>query len=269
GRRQGSGHLRIDVRGIHPVSPGKPNIHPTAIVDPGARLADDVIVGPLAVIGAEVEIGPGCRVDAHAFLQGPTRIGRDNHIGAFASIGGDPQDKKYQGERSELVIGDGNTFHEFVTINRGTGEGGGATRIGDDNWIMAYAHVAHDCHIGSHTTFANSATLAGHVEVGDHVVLGGFAGVHQFCKIGAHAFAAMYSAINRDVPPFIYVAGQFAVPRGVNAEGLKRRGFDAERIGAIKRAYRTLYMSHKTLEEARTALAGQAAASDDVRAFCD
>ena len=251
------------------MSPAKPNVHPTAIVDPGARLADDVMVGPLAVIGAEVEIGPGCSVGAHALLQGPTRIGRDNRIGAYASIGGDPQDKKYHGERSELVIGDGNTFHEFVTINRGTGEGGGATRIGDDNWIMAYVHVAHDCHIGSHTIFANNATLAGHVEVGDHVVLGGFAGVHQFCKIGAHAFAAMYSAINRDVPPFIYVAGQFAVPRGVNAEGLKRRGFGAERIGAIKRAYRTLYMSHKTLEDARAALAGQAAASEDVRAFCD
>ena len=257
------------MRGIHPVSPARPSIHPTAIVDPGARLADDASVGPLAVIGAEVEVGPGCRIGAHALLQGPTRIGRDNHIGAYASIGGDPQDKKYHGERSELVIGDDNTFHEFVTINRGTAEGGGATRIGDDNWIMAYAHVAHDCNIGSHTIFANNATLAGHVEIGDWVVLGGFAGVHQFCKVGAHAFAAMYSAINRDVPPFIYVAGQFAEPRGVNAEGLKRRGFDAARITAIKRAYRTLYMSHKTLAEARTALIEQAGASDDVRAFCD
>jgi len=251
------------------VSAVGPNVHPSAIVDPGARLADDISVGPFAVIAAEVEIGPGSRVGAHALIQGPTRIGRDNHIHAYAAIGGDPQDKKYRGERSELVIGDGNTFHEFVTINRGTGEGGGATRIGDDNWIMAYAHVAHDCHIGSHTIFANNATLAGHVEVGDHVVLGGFAGVHQFCKIGAHAFAAMYSAINRDVPPFIYVAGQFAEPRGVNAEGLKRRGFDASRIAAIKRAYRTLYMSHKTLEEARAALAEQAGDSEDVRAFCD
>lgn len=251
------------------MSTARPNIHPTAVIESGARLADDVTVGPLAVIGAEVEIGPGCSVGPHALLHGPTRIGRDNRIGAYASIGGDPQDKKYHGERSELVIGDGNTFHEFVTINRGTGEGGGTTRIGDDNWIMAYVHVAHDCRIGSHVVFANNATLAGHVEVGDHVVLGGFAGVHQFCKIGAHAFAAMYSAINRDVPPFIYVAGQFAVPRGVNAEGLKRRGFDAERIGAIKRAYRTLYMSHKTLEEARAALVEQASASADVRAFCD
>jgi UDP-N-acetylglucosamine acyltransferase len=253
------------VRGKQSVS----HIHPSAIVDPGAKLADDVTVGPLTVIGAEVEIAPGNRVGAHTLIQGPTRIGRNNHIGAYASIGGDPQDKKYTGERSELVIGEGNTFHEFVTINRGTAEGGGVTRIGNDNWVMAYAHIAHDCRIGSHTIFANNATLAGHVEVGDHVVLGGFAGVHQFCKIGAHAFAAMYSAINRDVPPFIYVAGQFAVPRGVNAEGLKRRGFDPERIAAIKRAYRTLYLSHKTLEQARAALADQAGASEDVRAFCD
>ena len=246
-----------------------PNVHPSAIVDPCARLADDVTVGPLAVIGADVEIGPGSRVGAHALIQGPTRIGRDSHIGAYASIGGEPQDKKYHGGRSELSIGDGNTFHEFVTSNRGTAEGGGVTRIGDDNWIMAYVHVAHDCHVGSHTILANNATLAGHVEIGDHVVLGGFAGVHQFCKIGEHAFAAMYSAINRDVPPFIYVAGQFAAPRGVNAEGLKRRGFDAPRIAAIRRAYRTLYMSHKTLEEARVALTEQAKASEDVRVFRD
>ena len=245
------------------------NVHPTAIVDPEAKLADDVTVAPYAVIGAEVDIQPGSTVGAHALIKGPARIGRNNRIGAYASLGGDPQDKKYAGERSELVIGDGNTFHEFVTVSRGTGEGGGTTRIGDDNWVMAYAHIAHDCLVGNHTIFANNATLAGHVEVGDYVVLGGFAGVHQFCKIGAHAFAAMFSAINRDVPPFIYVAGQFAVPRGVNAEGLKRRGFDATRISAIKRAYRTLYLSHKTLEEARTALAEQADGSDDVRAFVE
>ncbi|MGH8118093.1 MAG: acyl-ACP--UDP-N-acetylglucosamine O-acyltransferase [Rhodanobacteraceae bacterium] len=259
------------MRGNAPVNPARQGIriHPTAIIDPGARLAGDVTVGPYTVIGAEVEIGAGSRVDAHALIQGPTRIGRDNHIYAFASIGGDPQDKKYRGERSELVIGDGNTIHEFVTINRGTADGGGTTRIGDDNWIMAYVHIAHDCQVGSHTVFSNNATLGGHVEIGDWVVLGGFAGVHQFCKVGAHAFAAMYSAINRDVPPFIYVAGQFAVPRGVNAEGLKRRGFDAGRIAAIKRAYRTLYLSHKTLEEARVALADQADASDDVRLFRD
>ena len=243
--------------------------HPTAVIDPAARLAADVAVGPYAVIGADVEIGAGSSVSAHALLEGPTRIGRHNRIGAYAAIGGDPQDKKYHGERSELVIGAGNTIREFVTINRGTADGGGATRIGDDNWIMTYVHVAHDCTIGSHTVLANNATLAGHVEIGDYVVLGGFAGVHQFCKIGAHAFAAMYAAINRDVPPFIYAAGQFAGPRGVNAEGLKRRGFSAERIAAIKRAYRTLYMSHKTLDEARAALAEQAQTSEDVRALLD
>jgi UDP-N-acetylglucosamine acyltransferase len=243
------------------------SIHPTAIIDPGARLAADVGVGPYSVIGAEVEIGEGSRIGAHALVEGPAKIGRDNHIGAYAAIGGDPQDKKYHGERSELVIGDGNTIREFVTINRGTGEGGGVTRIGDDNWIMAYVHVAHDCTIGSHTVLANNATLAGHVEIGDHVVLGGFCGVHQFCKIGAHAFAAMFAAINRDVPPFVYAAGQFAQPRGVNAEGLKRRGFSAERIAAIRRAYRTLYMSGKTLADARADLEVQAQSSEDVRAL--
>ncbi|MFO1505739.1 MAG: acyl-ACP--UDP-N-acetylglucosamine O-acyltransferase [Lysobacterales bacterium] len=244
-------------------------IHPTALVDPGARLAPDVTVGPYTVIGAEVEVDAGTTVGPHGLVEGPTRIGRGNRIGAYAAIGGDPQDKKYAGERSELVIGDGNTIREFVTLNRGTAEGGGVTRIGDDNWIMAYVHVAHDCRVGDHTILANNVTLAGHVEVGDHVVLGGFAGVHQFCKIGAHAFAAMFAAINRDVPPFVYAAGQFAVPRGVNAEGLKRRGFSGERIAAIKRAYRTLYLSRKTLAEARVELEVQARASDDVRQMVD
>jgi len=243
--------------------------HPTAIIDPRARIADDVSVGAYSVIGAEVEIDAGSSVGSHTTIEGPTRIGRDNHIGSHAAVGGDPQDKKYHGERSELVIGDGNTIREFVTLNRGTEDGGGITRIGDDNWIMAYVHVAHDCTVGNHIVLANNATLAGHVEIGDHVVLGGFSGVHQFCKIGAHAFAAMYAAINRDVPPFVYAAGQFAVPRGVNAEGLKRRGFSAERITAIKRAYRTLYMSGKTLNEARVELQEQSRASEDVRAMLE
>jgi UDP-N-acetylglucosamine acyltransferase len=245
------------------------SIHPTAIIDPSARLAPDVGVGPYSVIGAEVEIGEGSSVGAHALIEGPTKIGRNNRIGAYAAVGGDPQDKKYHGERSTLVIGDGNTIREFVTINRGTDDGGGVTRVGDDNWIMAYVHVAHDCTIGSHTVLANNATLAGHVEIGDHVVLGGFCGVHQFCKIGAHAFAAMFAAINRDVPPFVYAAGQFAEPRGVNAEGLKRRGFSSERVAAIRRAYRTLYMSGKTLADARVELERQAQSSEDVRALVD
>ncbi|HET6913925.1 MAG TPA: acyl-ACP--UDP-N-acetylglucosamine O-acyltransferase [Rhodanobacteraceae bacterium] len=243
--------------------------HPTAIIDPRARIAEDVSIGAYSVIGAEVEIGAGSSVGTHTTIDGPTRIGRDNHIGSHAAIGGDPQDKKYHGERSELVIGDGNTIREFVTLNRGTEDGGGITRIGDDNWIMAYVHVAHDCLVGNHIVLANNSTLAGHVEVGDYVVLGGFAGVHQFCKVGAHAFAAMYAAINRDVPPFVYAAGQFAVPRGVNAEGLKRRGFQPDRIAAIKRAYRTLYMSGKTLAEARADLQEQARASEDVRGMLE
>jgi UDP-N-acetylglucosamine acyltransferase len=245
------------------------SVHPTAIIDPRARLAAGVGVGPYSVIGAEVEIDERSTVGAHALIEGPTKVGRGNRIGAYAAIGGDPQDKKYHGERSTLVIGDGNTIREFVTINRGTDEGGGVTRIGDDNWIMAYVHVAHDCTIGNHTVLANNATLAGHVEIGDHVVLGGFCGVHQFCKIGAHAFAAMFAAINRDVPPFVYAAGQFAEPRGVNAEGMKRRGFSAERIAAIRRAYRTLYMSGKTLADARVELERQAQASEDVRALVE
>jgi len=243
--------------------------HSTAIIDPRARLAEDVSIGPYSVIGAEVEIGAGSSVGSHTTIEGPTRIGRDNHIGSHAAIGGDPQDKKYRGERTELIIGDRNTIREFVTLNRGTGDGGGVTRIGNDNWIMAYVHVAHDCIVGNHIVLANNATLAGHVEIGDHVVLGGFSGVHQFCKVGAHAFAAMFAAINRDVPPFVYAAGQFAVPRGVNAEGLKRRGFSLERIAAIKRAYRTLYMSGKALNEARAELEEQARASEDVRALVE
>ena len=245
-------------------------IHPSAIVDPAARLADDVTVGPLTVIGAEVEIGSGSRVGAHALIQGPTRIGRDNHIGAYASIGGDPQDKKYSGERSELVIGDGNTFHEFVTINRGTGEGGGITRIGDDNWLLAYVHVAHDCQVGNHVVFSNYAALAGHVEIVDWVIISGYAGVHQFCKVGAHAFIAMGCLVGSDVPPFLMMANeQHGRPRGINSEGLKRRGFDGARISSIKRAYRTLYMAGLSLPEAREQLVAQAQDSADVRAMLD
>ena len=240
------------------------SVHPTAVVDAAAQLAADVQIGPYSVIGPGVEIGGGTRIGAHVVIGGPTRIGSDNRIWPFSAIGGDPQDKKFHGESSELVIGDRNTIREYVSINRGTGDGAHVTRVGSDNWIMAYVHIAHDCVVGDHTVLANNATLAGHVEVGDHVILGGFAGAHQFCKIGAHAFAAMYSAINRDVPPFCYVAGQFAEPRGVNSEGLKRRGFSAERVAAIKRAYRTLYMAGLPLAEARAKLAEQARESGDV-----
>ena len=241
-------------------------IHPTAQVDPGARLGANVSVGAYAVIGPDVEIGDGTRIDAHCVVTGPTRIGRDNHFHPHAAIGGDPQDKKFAGERTELVIGDRNSVREFTTINRGTGDGGGVTRIGSDNWILAYAHVAHDCQVGNHCVFSNNATLAGHVEVGDYVILSGFAGIHQFCRIGSHAFIGMGALVNGDVPPYLMVAAEgYSRPRGINAEGLKRRGFDATRIAAIKRAYRALYMAGAPMAAAREQLAPVAAESEDVR----
>ncbi|MCI4566845.1 acyl-ACP--UDP-N-acetylglucosamine O-acyltransferase [Lysobacter sp. CFH 32150] len=247
-----------------------PAIHPSALIDPAAKLGANVRVGAYSVIGADVEIGDGTIIGPHCTIDGPTRIGRDNHIHGHASIGGDPQDKKFAGERTELVIGDRNSIREFVTISRGTGNGGGITRIGNDNWLLAYTHVAHDCQVGSHCVFSNNATLAGHVEVADHVILSGFVGVHQFCRIGAHAFIGMGAFVNGDVPPFVMVAQEgYGRPRGINAEGLKRRGFDAERIGAIKRAYRALYVSGAKLDEAKQQLAELAQNSDDVRAVLD
>ena len=239
-------------------------IHATAIVDPGARIGAGVSIGAYSVIGAGVEIGEGTTIGPHVVIEGATRIGRDNRIFQFASIGAIPQDKKFGGEKSELIIGDRNLIREFVTLNRGTGEGGGATRIGNDNWIMAYVHVAHDCTVGNHTIFSNNATLAGHVTIGDYAILSGFSGVHQFCRIGAHAFIGMGCLINGDVPPFVMMAADYGRPRGINAEGLKRRGFDAGRIGAIKRAYRTLYLGKRSLTEAREELTALAADSKDV-----
>lgn len=245
-------------------------IHPSAVVDPAAQLAADVEIGAFSLIGAGVEIGAGSVVGPHCSIHGPTRIGQRNRIVGHAAIGGDPQDKKFAGERVELVIGDDNLIREFVTINRGTGTGGGITRIGNGNWLLAYVHVAHDCQIGDGCVFSNNATLAGHVTVGDQVILSGFAGVHQFCRIGAHAFIGMGAFVNGDVPPFLMVAqDKYARPRGINAEGLKRRGFDAPRIMAIKRAYRALYMGDAKLDEAKAELAEIASASDDVRAFLD
>jgi UDP-N-acetylglucosamine acyltransferase len=244
-------------------------IHPTAVVDAAARIGANVSIGAYAIVEGDVQIGEGTTIGPHCVINGPTRIGRDNRIAAHAAIGGDPQDKKFAGERGELVIGDRNTIREFTTFSRGTGDGGGVTRVGDDNWIMAYVHIAHDCIVGNQTIFANNATLAGHAEVGDWAILGGFVGVHQFCKIGAHAFIGMGSLINADVPPFVMVADQYAEPRGINSEGLKRRGFDATRIGAIKRAYRTVYMAGKPLAEAKAELAESARESDDVRAMLE
>ncbi len=245
-------------------------IHPTAVVEPGARLADGVQVGPFCYIGDEVEVGENTLFGPHCSVHGPTRIGRDNRFVGHCAVGGEPQDKKYGGERTELVIGDRNLFREFVTLNRGTGGGGGVTRIGSDNWMLAYTHVAHDCQVGNHCVFSNNATLAGHVTVGDHVILSGFVGVHQFCRIGAHAFIGMGAFVNGDVPPFVMVAQEgYGRPRGINAEGLKRRGFGPERIAAIKRAYRALYLGSGSLDEARARLAELAAQSDDVRAFLE
>lgn len=248
-------------------------IDPTARIHPEARLADDVEVGPYSIIGADVDIGAGTTVGAHVVIQGPTRIGRNNRIWQFASIGADAQDKKYAGESARLEIGDDNVFREFVSVHRGTEGGGGVTRIGNDNWFLAYVHVAHDCIVGDHTIFSNYSALAGHVEIGDWVIVAGYAGVHQFCKIGAHAFIGMGCLVGADVPPFVMMANeQHGRPRGINSEGLKRRGFDAERIQAIKRAYRTLYMGKKPLAEAREQLAVLAADNPDVQemlAFLD
>ncbi|TCO83721.1 acyl-[acyl-carrier-protein]--UDP-N-acetylglucosamine O-acyltransferase [Plasticicumulans lactativorans] len=221
-----------------------------AIVDPAARLAPSVRVGAYSIIGPDVEIDEGTVIGPHVVIKGPTRIGRDNRIFQFASVGDDPQDKKYAGEPTRLEIGDRNTIREYVTINRGTVQDQSVTRLGDDNWIMAYVHVAHDCVIGSRTVFANNASLAGHVHIGDDVILGGFTLVHQFCRIGEHAFCGFSTGVQRDVPPYVTVAGYRAEPHGINAEGLRRRGFSAEEIVAIKRAYRAVYRAGLKLEDA-------------------
>lgn len=245
-------------------------IHPTAVIDPGARLGEGVSVGAFTLVGPDVEIGDRCQIGPHCSFAGPTRIGRDNRFIGHCAIGGEPQDKKFAGERTELVIGERNVFREFVTLNRGTGNGGGVTRIGDDNWMLAYTHVAHDCIVGNHCIFSNNTTLAGHVTVGDWVIISGFAGAHQFCRIGAHAFLGMGALANGDVTPFTMVGGNsIGRPRGINSEGLKRRGFSPERIAAIKRAYRTLFVAGLPLAEAREQLAQQALDSEDVRLLLD
>ena len=245
-------------------------VHPSAVIEPGAQLGTGVRIGAFTVIGAEAEIGDGTSVGPHCSVTGATRLGRDNRIVGHAAIGGDPQDKKFGGERTELVVGDRNVIREFVTVNRGTGDGGGVTRVGDDNWLLAYTHIAHDCVVGNRCVFSNNSTLAGHVQVGDWVIMSGFAGVHQFCRIGAHAFLGMGVLISGDVTPYTMVAGDAqGRPRGINGEGLKRRGFDSERIGAIKRAYRTLYVAGLPLAEAKQQLAEQARDSADVRALLE
>lgn len=244
-------------------------IHPSAIIDPGAKLGERVKVGAFSIIGANVELGDDCDIGSHVVIEGPTRIGARTRIHPFSSIGTAPQDKKFKGEHAVLEIGTDNTIREFVTVNRGTGDGGGVTRIGDRNWIMAYVHIAHDCIVGNDCIFANAASLAGHVRIADFVILGGFSLIHQFCQIGAHAFTAMGSVINRDVPPYTIVAGSYAEPRGINAEGLKRRGFAPDTITAIKRAYRTLYLSGTPLAEARVEIAQAAETTAELRIFAE
>ena len=244
-------------------------IHSTAIVSSKANIADDVEIGPYAIIGDDVEIGSGTRVGSHVVINGPTTIGKDNHIYQFASIGDDPQDKKYAGEPTRLIIGDRNTIREFCTISRGTVQDTGETILGDDNWIMAYVHIAHDCVIGNKTIMANNATLAGHVHVGDWAIFGGFAGAHQFCKIGAHAFLGMYSGVNRDVAAYTMVSGQPAVAKGINSEGLKRRGYTADQVKNIKNAYRITFRQGKRKEEAIEEIAELAKTQPELELFLD
>ena len=240
-----------------------------AIVSPQARLAPEVSVGPFSIIGADVELGPRCQVGPHVVINGPSTIGADNRFFQFASIGDAPQDKKYRGEPTRLEIGDRNVFRESCTVNRGTTHDRGVTRIGSDNLFMAYAHVAHDCVVGDNTVFANCASLGGHVEIGDWVILGGLTAVHQFTKIGAHAFLAGGAIVTRDVPPYVMVAGNPAAPHAVNAEGLKRRGFSEPQIRNIRDAYRVLYRSDLKLAEALERLAPLAAEHSEIRAFVD
>ena len=226
------------------------SIHKTAIVSSNSKIDESVEIGAYSIIGADVEIGKDTRIDSHVMVTGKTKIGKSNHIYSYCSIGDDPQDKKYDNEDTEVEIGDRNTIREYTTINKGTTQDVGVTRLGNDNWIMAYVHIAHDCQVGNNTIFANNTTLGGHVEVGDYVIFGGFSGAHQFCKIGAHSFLGMYSGVARDLPPYVIVMGQPAEPRGINLEGLKRRDVSKEQIRNIKSAYKALYMSNLGLEEA-------------------
>lgn len=232
-------------------------IHSTAIIDPKAEIAPDVEIGAYAVIGPEVKIDSGTRIGNHVVIQGPTKIGRDNRIFHFCSLGEEPQDKKYAGEPTTLEIGDGNTIREYCTFNRGTVQDAGATRLGNNNWVMAYVHIAHDCQIGNNTIFANNSSLAGHVIVDDFAILGGFTLIHQFCKVGSHVITAVGSVVFKDIPPYVTAAGYDAKPHGINSEGLKRRGFTPETMLQLKRAYKTLYKSSLTLEEAKLKLAEQ------------
>jgi UDP-N-acetylglucosamine acyltransferase len=244
-------------------------IHPTALVDQRAQLDTDVVVGPYTLVGPDVRIGRGTTVGAHCVIEGHTQIGRDNRIFQFCSLGAAPQDKKYRHEPTRLEIGDRNTIREFCTFNTGTSQDAGVTRVGDDNWIMAYVHLAHDCQVGNQTIFANNSQLAGHVHVGDWAILGGFTVVHQFVHIGAHSMTAMCSLLFADLPPFVMAQGQPAAARSFNAEGLRRRGFSADRIACVKSMHKLLYRDGLTLMEARERIAELAAEGDEAKADVD
>ncbi len=244
-------------------------IHKTAIVSENANLADNVSVGPYSIIGPEVTIGESSVIDSHVIIKGSTTIGEDNHIYSFVSIGDDPQDKKFDNEDTKVEIGDRNTIREYTTINKGTSQDVGITRLGNDNWIMAYVHIAHDCQISNHTIFANNTTLGGHVTVGDFVIFGGFSGAHQFCKIGSHSFLGMYSGVARDLPPYVVVMGQPAKPRSISIEGLKRRDFTEKQIRNIKNAYKYLYKSDLRIEEAIEKISSLTEISGEVTVMID
>lgn len=242
-------------------------IHSTAIISPQASLDSSVRVGPYSIIEADVEIGSDTEIGSHCVIKGKTTIGERNRIFQFASIGDDPQDKKYAGEVTELAIGNGNTIREYCTFNRGTAQGTGVTTVGDNNWFMAYVHLAHDCQVGNETIFANCATLGGHVSVDDYAILGGFSSAHQFCRVGAHAFIGVNACATRDVPPYVMASGSIAAPRGINSEGLKRRAFDSRQIANIKDAYRCLYRSGLSLDDARAKIGSLVGEQPELEVF--
>ncbi|WP_020181864.1 acyl-ACP--UDP-N-acetylglucosamine O-acyltransferase [Methylotenera sp. 1P/1] len=244
-------------------------IHPTAIIDPKAELDSSVEIGAYTTVGAGVRVGADTRIGSHVVLEGPTTIGKHNQIFQFSSLGAQPQDKKYRDEPTTLEIGDNNTIREFCTFNRGTIQDKGTTKIGNDNWIMAYVHIAHDCVIGNNTIMANNSSLAGHVDIHDFAILGGFTLIHQFCKVGAHVITAVGSVVFKDIPPYVTASGYDAQPHGINSEGLKRRGFSPESILEIKRAYKVLYRNSLTLEEAKLELASMKGRCSDIGLLTD
>jgi len=244
-------------------------IHPSALIDPKAELADDVEVGAFSIIDAKVKIGAGTRIGPHVVITGRTTMGENNHVFQFSSIGEQPQDMKYAGEDTELLIGDNNTIREMCTINRGTMQGGGVTRIGSNNWLMACIHIAHDCILGDNIIMANNSSMAGHVTMGDHTILGGYSGIHQFCNVGEHSFISFASFVNQSVPPYVTVSGEKAGVKGINAEGLKRRGYSSDQIKQIRRAYKAIYREGHSLEEARKILTEMAAEFPEVKPMAD